>query len=61
MIAFINVVLKRTRKELIQDKTGVIDGRAKTSKGEHIDIEVQLTDKGNMDNFKILYTKGLQH
>lgn len=60
MISFINAVLKRTQKEqivevkiidnkqltkeLILDKTGIIDVRAKTSKGENIDIEVQLTD-----------------
>ena len=60
LIAFINAVLKRTKKEqiveveiidnkqltkeLILDKTGIIDVRAKTSKGENIDIEVQLTD-----------------
>lgn len=35
---------KELSKELIQDKTGIIDVREKTSKGQNIDIEVQLTD-----------------
>ena len=71
LIVFINAVLKRTKKdqiveveiidnkqltkELILDKTGIIDVRAKTSKGENIDIEVQLTDQGNMDKRTLFY------
>ena len=71
LISFINAVLKRTKKEkiveleiidnkqltkeLILDKTGIIDVRAKTSKGENIDIEVQLTDQGNMDKRTLFY------
>ncbi|NFR85439.1 MULTISPECIES: Rpn family recombination-promoting nuclease/putative transposase [unclassified Clostridium] len=71
LISFINAVLKRTKKEpiveveiidnkqltkeLISDKTGIIDVRAKTSKGENIDIEVQLTDQGNMDKRTLFY------
>lgn len=71
LLAFINAVLKRTKKdkiveleiidnkqlskELILDKTGIIDVRAKTSKGENIDIEVQLTDQGNMDKRTLFY------
>ena len=71
LISFINAVLKRTNKEpiveieiidnkqltkaLILDKTGIIDVRAKTSKGENIDIEVQLTDQGNMDKRTLFY------
>lgn len=71
LIAFINAVLKRTKKELIVeveiienkqltkelilDKTGIIDVRAKTLKGENIDIEVQLTDQGNMDKRTLFY------
>ena len=71
LISFINAVLKRTQqepiveveivdnkqltKELILDKTGIIDVRAKTSKGENIDIEVQLTDQGNMDKRTLFY------
>lgn len=66
LIAFINAVLKRTKKEpiveveivdnkqltkeLILDKTGIIDVRAKTSSGE-----VQLTDQGNMDKRTLFY------
>lgn len=69
--AFINAVLSRTNKgsiteleiienkeltkELIGDKTGIIDVRAKTLKGEHIDIEVQLTNQGNMDKRTLFY------
>ena len=71
LISFINAVLKRTHKEpiveieiienkeltkeLVLDKTGIIDVRAKTSKGENIDIEVQLTDQGNMDKRTLFY------
>ena len=71
LISFINAVLKRTHKEpiveieiienkqltkeLILDKTGIIDVRAKTSRGENIDIEVQLTDQGNMDKRTLFY------
>lgn len=71
LISFINAVLKRTHKEpiveleiidnkeltkeVIQDKTGIIDVRARTSKGEHIDIEVQLTNQGNMDKRTLFY------
>lgn len=71
LISFINAVLKRTKKEpiveveiienkqltkeLILDKTGIVDVRAKTSKGENIDIEVQLTDQGNMDKRTLFY------
>ena len=71
LISFINAVLKRTKKEpiveieiienkqltkeLILDKTGIIDVRAITSKGENIDIEVQLTDQGNMDKRTLFY------
>ena len=71
LISFINAILKRTNKdpiveieivdnkqltkELILDKTGIIDVRAKTSKGENVDIEVQLTDQGNMDKRTLFY------
>ncbi|MDU4939334.1 MAG: Rpn family recombination-promoting nuclease/putative transposase [Clostridium sp.] len=71
LIAFINAVLKRTKKEpiveieiidnkqltkdVIMDKTGIVDVRAKTSKGEHVDIEVQLTNQGNMDKRTLFY------
>lgn len=71
LISFINAVLKRTNKEpiieieiidnkqltkeVINDKTGIIDVRARTAKGENIDIEVQLTDQGNMDKRTLFY------
>ncbi len=71
----INAVLKRTNKEqiteieiiknkqlnkeLIADKTGIIDVRDKTAKDEHIDIEVQLTDQGNMDKRTLFYWRKL--
>ncbi len=71
LIAFLNAVLNRTQKEklteieiienkeltkeLIEDKTGRIDVRAKTAKGEQIDIEVQLTDQSNMDKRTLFY------
>ncbi|MGL4454186.1 MAG: Rpn family recombination-promoting nuclease/putative transposase [Sarcina sp.] len=71
LLSFINAVLKRTKKdsiieleiidnkeltrELIEDRTGIIDVRAKTSNNEHIDIEVQLTDQGNMDKRTLFY------
>lgn len=34
---------------------GIIDVRARTAKGEEIDIEVQLTNQGNMEKRTILY------
>lgn len=71
LISFINAVLKRTNeepiaeieiidnkqltKDIINDKTGIIDVRARTVKGENIDIEVQLTDQGNMDKRTLFY------
>lgn len=71
LIAFLNAILNRTQKEelteieivenkeltkeLIEDKTGRIDVRAKTIKGEQIDIEVQLVDQDNMDKRTLFY------
>ena len=71
LISFINAVLKRTNKEpiieieiidnkqltkeVINDKTGIIDVRARTAKGENVDIEVQLNDQGNMDKRILFY------
>ena len=81
LLSFLNAVLKRTcvepieevsiienkelTKELIADKTGIIDVRARTAKGEEIDIEVQLTNQGNMEKRTIfylskLYTNGIK-
>ena len=71
LLSFLNAVLNRTQKEklteieivenkeltkeLIEDKTGRIDVRAKTARGEQIDIEVQLTDQDNMDKRTLFY------
>lgn len=71
LIAFLNAVLNKTQKEklteieiienkdltkeLIEDKTGRIDVRAKTARGEQIDIEVQLTNQSNMDKRTLFY------
>ena len=71
LLSFLNAVLNRTQKEklteieivenkeltkeLLEDKTGRIDVRAKTARGEQIDIEVQLTDQDNMDKRTLFY------
>ena len=71
LISFINAVLKRNNKEpiieieiidnkqltkeVINDKTSIIDVRARTAKGENVDIEVQLNDQGNMDKRTLFY------
>ena len=71
LLSFLNAVLNRTQKEelteieiienkeltkeLIEDKTGRIDVRAKTATGEQVDIEVQLTDQDNMDKRTLFY------
>lgn len=71
LIAFLNAVLQKTHreeikeiiikdnkeltKELINDKTGRIDVRATTVKGEEIDIEVQVKDQNNMDKRTLFY------
>lgn len=71
LLSFLNAVLCRTQtdklteieiienkeltKEMLEDKTGRIDVRAQTAKGEQIDIEVQLTDQYNMDKRTLFY------
>ncbi len=71
LLAFLNAILKKTHqeklleieildnkelsKELIEDKTGRIDVRAKTLKGEQINIEVQLSNQGNMEKRTLFY------
>lgn len=71
LLAFLNAVLGRTQKEpltevridknkqltkeMIKDKTGRLDVRATTARGEQIDIEVQLTDQSNMDKRTLFY------
>ena len=71
LLSFLNAILNRTQKEelteieiienkeltkeLIEDKTGRIDVRAKTIKGGQIDIEVQLADQDNMNKRTLFY------
>ncbi|RCX17873.1 putative transposase/invertase (TIGR01784 family) [Anaerobacterium chartisolvens] len=71
LISFLNAVLElegnkrlldieiientRLKKEGINDKLGILDIRAKTMLGEHINIEVQLVNQYNMDKRTIFY------
>jgi len=71
LIAFLNAVLdiedrkklvsieiidnKELKKEMIYDKTGRLDVRAKTADGMQLDIEVQLTNQHNMDKRTMFY------
>ena len=71
LLSFLNAILSKTyteplteiiiienkelTKEMIEDKTGRIDVRAKTQNGEQINIEVQLTDQYNMEKRTLFY------
>ncbi|RCX13480.1 putative transposase/invertase (TIGR01784 family) [Anaerobacterium chartisolvens] len=71
LISFLNAVLEleahkrledveiientKLKKEGINDKLGILDIRAKTMLGEHINIEVQLVNQYNMDKRTIFY------
>jgi predicted transposase/invertase (TIGR01784 family) len=71
LIAFLNAVLgtqdqnklvsleiidnKELTREMIFDKAGRLDVRAKTAEGMQIDIEVQLTNQYNMEKRTIYY------
>ena len=71
LLSFLNAILSKTyteplteiiiienkelTKEMIEDKTGRIDVRAKTKNGEQINIEVQLTDQYNMEKRTLFY------
>ncbi len=71
LVAFLNAVLdrkdrdrlitleiidnKELTRELINDKTAILDVRAKTEDGTQIDIEVQLTNQHNMDKRTLFY------
>ncbi|SHK48195.1 Rpn family recombination-promoting nuclease/putative transposase [Tepidibacter formicigenes] len=71
LIAFLNSVLdkkdrerlvsveildnKDLTREMIDDKEGILDVRAKTKDGTQIDIEVQLTDEHNMEKRTLFY------
>jgi predicted transposase/invertase (TIGR01784 family) len=46
---------KELTPELIEDKTGIIDVRAKTADGTEFEIEVQLTNQHNMDKRTLWY------
>jgi predicted transposase/invertase (TIGR01784 family) len=46
---------KELTPELIEDKTGIIDVRAKTADGTQFEIEVQLTNQHNMDKRTVWY------
>lgn len=46
---------KELTPELIEDKTGIIDVRAKTADGMQLEIEVQLTNQKNMDKRTLWY------
>jgi predicted transposase/invertase (TIGR01784 family) len=46
---------KELVKEMIADKTGRLDVRAKTADGMQIDIEVQLNNQYNMDKRTLFY------
>jgi predicted transposase/invertase (TIGR01784 family) len=46
---------KELTKEMIFDKTGWLDVRAKTADGMQIDIEVQLNNQYNMDKRTLFY------
>ena len=43
------------RRELLEDKTSILDIKAKTSAGELINIEIQLFNKYNMDKRSLYY------
>ncbi|MDR1912721.1 MAG: Rpn family recombination-promoting nuclease/putative transposase [Helicobacteraceae bacterium] len=71
LLAFINAVLERTGKnnltsieivenkkltaETIGGKSGVLDVRATTDKGEKVNIEVQLSDEKNLQRRSLYY------
>ena len=46
---------KELTRELVNDKTGILDVRASTADGTQLDIEVQLTDQSNMDKRTMWY------
>ena len=50
---------KQLTPELIEDKTGIIDVRAKTADGTQLEIEVQLTNQNNMDKRTLWYWGGI--
>jgi predicted transposase/invertase (TIGR01784 family) len=71
LLAFLNAVLKRTGRDglvsveivegktltadIVGDKTCILDVRAHTDKGDHVNIEIQLKDLHNMDRRSVFY------
>jgi predicted transposase/invertase (TIGR01784 family) len=71
LLSFLNAVLNRKNEkalvsieilenktftpEIIGDKTSILDSRAITSEGEHVNIEVQLKDLHNMARRSLFY------
>lgn len=71
LISFLNAVLElegeknlddieiventKLKKDSIDDKLGILDIRAKTAKGEQLNIEVQLVNQYNMDRRTLFY------
>ena len=71
LISFLNAVLEfedseklediqiidstELKRDCIDDKLGILDIRAKTISGEHINIEVQLVNRFNMDKRTLFY------
>jgi predicted transposase/invertase (TIGR01784 family) len=71
LLAFLKSILKRTKRdnivsveiledktltaEVIGDKTSILDVRARTDKGDYINIEVQLKDMHNIDKRSVFY------
>jgi predicted transposase/invertase (TIGR01784 family) len=71
LIAFLNVVLQKTKRdkivsvtilenrfmsaEIIGDKSNVLDLRAEMNDGSRVNIEVQLRDVSNMDKRSLFY------
>ncbi len=45
----------KLKKDSIDDKLGILDIRAKTIVGEHINIEIQLVNQYNMDKRTLFY------
>jgi predicted transposase/invertase (TIGR01784 family) len=71
LLAFLNAILKRTNRDglisleilenktltadIIGDKTSILDVRARTGKGDYVNIEVQIKDLHNMDKRSLFY------
>jgi predicted transposase/invertase (TIGR01784 family) len=71
LLAFLNAVLKKTGKDHLQsveivsytsfpadiigDKSSVLDVRALTDDGTHVNVEVQVRNPGNMDKRSLFY------